>query len=98
MRTIHVQGNSRIVLLHTPDPVPGPGEVVVETAVSALCGSELGAYRGSGRETGNSGHEAAGTVAALGPGVKELRIGQRVGVSAVVGCGSCAYCARGQYT
>ena len=63
MRTVHVEGNGTVSIAEVPDPVPGPGEVVVETAVTALCGSELSTYRGPGMEMGNSGHEAAGIVA-----------------------------------
>jgi len=47
---------------------------------------------------GNGGHEAAGVVVALGEGVRSLQLGQRVGVSAISGCGECEYCQRGQYT
>ena len=98
MRIVNVKGQGTITVGNASDPVAGPGEVVIETAVSALCGSELHAYRDGGNEQGNSGHEAAGRVIALGEGVTELAIGQRVGVSAIAGCGACAYCARGQYT
>jgi threonine dehydrogenase-like Zn-dependent dehydrogenase len=55
------------------------------------------AYRGPGMDT-NAGHEAVGTVAALGAGVTGLRVGQRVGASAIAGCGHCFYCAKQQYT
>lgn len=98
MRSLRMEGNDVVRVVEVPDPVPGPGEVVVQTAVSALCGSELHRYRGSGMDTGNSGHEAAGTVAEVGPGVASLVVGQRVGLSGVVGCGDCAYCAKGQQT
>ncbi|MBN1138079.1 MAG: alcohol dehydrogenase catalytic domain-containing protein [Anaerolineae bacterium] len=91
-------GAGRVELVELPEPVPGPGEVVIETAVSGICGSELHAYRGQGLPQGNGGHEAVGTVAALGQGVTGLATGTRVGVSAIAGCGRCAYCARGQYT
>jgi threonine dehydrogenase-like Zn-dependent dehydrogenase len=70
---------------------------VVETAFSAICGSELHCYR-SGGMPGNPGHEAAGVVVALGSGVRRLKIGDRVGVSAVAGCGTCPECAAGRYT
>jgi threonine dehydrogenase-like Zn-dependent dehydrogenase len=72
--------------------------VVIETAVSAICGSEMHTYRGAGAASGNAGHEAVGTVAALGEGVSGLALGERVGASAIAGCGHCAYCERGQYT
>ncbi|MBE0699054.1 MAG: zinc-binding dehydrogenase [Anaerolineaceae bacterium] len=97
MRIARYAGNGTIQLVDGPEPIPGPGEVVVETAVSAICGSELHAYRGAA-QAGNGGHEAVGTIAALGEGVVSLKVGQRVGVSAISGCGKCAYCAKGQYT
>ena len=98
MRSIKLEGKSIVTVVDQPDPVPGPGEVVIETAVSAICGSELHTYRGDGLEKGNSGHEAVGTVVELGEGVSDLKIGQRVGASAIAGCGNCACCAKGQYT
>ena len=97
MRKARFAGDGVIQLVEGPELVPGPGEVVVETAVSAICGSELHAYRGAAQD-GNGGHEGAGTIAAIGAGVDNLKIGQRVGVSCVAGCGQCAFCARGQYT
>ncbi|MCP4167916.1 MAG: zinc-binding dehydrogenase [Chloroflexi bacterium] len=98
MRIIRLEGKSVVTVVDQADPVPAPGEVVVETAVSALCGSELHTYRGDGLEQGNIGHEAVGTVVAIGEGVSDLKIGQRVGASAIAGCGDCFYCARRQYT
>ena len=103
MKSLQLAGNSAIHLVDAPDPIPGPGEVVIETALSALCGSEMHAYRrdgttGAGQAAGNAGHEAVGRVAALGEGVTGLEIGQRVGASAVAGCGHCAYCIKRQYT
>ena len=71
---------------------------MIETAVSAICGSELHAYRGDGLAQGNIGHEAAGTVIRLGEGASGVQVGQRVGASAIAGCGTCVYCAKGQYT
>ncbi len=98
MRTLSMEGNSVVRVLEVPDPVPGPGELVVRTAASALCGSELHGYRGAGRPGRNGGHEAAGTVVALGEGVTGLAIGQRVGISGVIGCGVCEYCRAGRQT
>lgn len=98
MKRLVIQGNGAVGLSDQPDPVPGFGEVVVKTAVTALCGSELSGYRGAAAQTGNSGHEAAGRIESVGEGVTGLQPGQRVGVSAIAGCGACGYCARGQYT
>ena len=98
MRTLRLEGNGVVGMMEVADPVPGPGEVVIDTAVSAICGSEMHAYRGTGVEAGNAGHEAVGRVTALGEGVTGLRLGQRVGASAIAGCGRCSYCQEGQYT
>jgi threonine dehydrogenase-like Zn-dependent dehydrogenase len=98
MHILRLEGHSVVDVVDQPDPVPGPGEVVIETAVSAICGSELHAYRGDGLPRGNSGHEAVGTVIEMGEGVSGLKLGQRVGASAIAGCGHCAYCEKGQYT
>ena len=98
MRIVRLAGKGIVEVVEAPDPTPGPGEVVVETAVSAICGSELHSYNGDGLQQGNGGHEAVGTVVKLGEGVSKLTVGQRVGVCAIAGCGNCAYCAKGQYT
>ena len=98
MQSVKLDGKRVVRVVEVAYPVPGAGEVLVETSVSALCGSELHAYHGDGQKQGNSGHEAVGTIVKLGEGVSNVAIGQRVGVSAIAGCGNCAYCAKGQYT
>jgi threonine dehydrogenase-like Zn-dependent dehydrogenase len=98
MRIIRPEGSGIVTIGEAPEPVAGPGEVVIATAVSALCGSELHDYRTGGVAQGNGGHEAAGRVIQLGAGVTGLAVGQRVGASAIAGCGACPYCAKGQYT
>jgi threonine dehydrogenase-like Zn-dependent dehydrogenase len=96
-RQVWFLGNGSIELRDGPVPVPGPDEVVVRVVYSALCGSELGAYRGSSVML-NPGHEAVGVVEAIGTECKRLAPGDRVGVCAVQGCGACAYCQAGQNT
>jgi threonine dehydrogenase-like Zn-dependent dehydrogenase len=98
MKTVRLHGDGKVAIAEAPRPEPGPGQVLIRTAVSALCGSELSAYRGSGAAQGNPGHEAAGVVEAPGDGAAGLRPGQRVGVSAISGCGRCRFCRQGQYT
>ncbi|MDR1281276.1 MAG: zinc-binding dehydrogenase [Opitutaceae bacterium] len=95
MKILHQTGNSRVAIEDVPMLAPGPGEVLIKTAVSALCGSEMPTFRGKdGRPYGNLGHEAAGVVVAFGPGAGDitspvtrapLEIGDRVGVSAIAG-------------
>jgi len=90
-------GREQVEIREVPTPSPGPGEVCVQIAASTLCGSELGAYR-SERSGLNGGHEAAGVVVEAGPGCARLRPGDRVGISAVQGCGACEQCRHGRYT
>jgi len=100
MRNLKMCGNGVAEFMEVPEPIPGTGEVLIKTVASAICGSELGTYRNAGKPNGNSGHEAAGIVVALGDGDIPLKIGQRVGVSAVAGCGKpdCPQCSAGRYT
>lgn len=98
MKIAHLLGKSDVVVKEVPVPQPGRGEVLIQTVVSALCGSEMKSYRQQGVEAGNIGHEAAGTVAELGEGVEDFSVGERVGVSAIAGCGDCDFCHAGQYT
>jgi propanol-preferring alcohol dehydrogenase len=99
MKQLIFPGEAKVDVVEVDPPSPGPGEVVIEARASAICGSEMHAYKDHGcGEVGNGGHEGAGVVAALGEGVTTLAVGDRVGVSAVSGCGSCDYCGRGQYT
>ncbi len=98
MKLLELTGKAASRLIEADPPQPGAGEVLIQTARSAICGSEMKTYRGPGLAGGNGGHEAVGTVIELGHGVTDLAIGDRVGVSAVVGCGNCAECAAGRYT
>ncbi|NUS14685.1 MAG: alcohol dehydrogenase catalytic domain-containing protein [Streptomyces sp.] len=87
------------------DDVPEPGiqdpyDAVVRVTASAICGTDLHFVRGTmpGMAEGRIlGHEAVGVVEETGPGVRNLRPGDRVVVPSTVGCGSCAYCRAGHY-
>ena len=85
---------------HPPEQ-PGPGQVSVTMAVGGVCGSDLHYYNHGGfgairlREPMILGHEVAGHVATLGPGVAGLVVGQLVAVSPSRPCGNCRYCHEG---
>lgn len=98
MKSVRFDGQSSVRVVDVPEPEPGPDEVVVATVVSAICGSEMHSYRGDGQASGNGGHEAAGVVERIGENVTAIKVGDRVGASAISGCGHCSFCARGQYT
>lgn len=77
---------------------PGAGEVLVEIAAAGLCHSDLSVVNGAVAVPTPVvlGHEAAGVVAALGPGVDDLDVGDHVVMVFVASCGRCAYCAEGK--
>jgi Zn-dependent alcohol dehydrogenase len=81
------------------DP-PGPGEVKVRLAAVGVCHSDLNLVRGkwegwSAPAPLVAGHEGAGVVAEVGPGVVFVRPGDRVVVSLLRWCGRCFFCAAG---
>ena len=100
MRAALFYGGPDIRVEERPRPEPGPGEVLVRVRSAGICGSDLHGYRaatpGSGAPREN-GHELAGEVVALGPGVTGMAVGARVGIEPehLVGCGRCDYCRRG---
>jgi L-iditol 2-dehydrogenase len=81
-----------------PTPAPGPDEVLISVAACGICGSDVHGYDGSsGRRIPPlvMGHEAAGTIAAVGRDVKNLNEGDRVTFDSTIYCGSCGNCVRG---
>jgi threonine dehydrogenase-like Zn-dependent dehydrogenase len=102
MRGAYLPGDRRVDLRTVPDPTPGRGQVVVAMRASTICGSDLRAiYRehlGEGPEAYQGvigGHEPAGEVVALGGDVHRARVGDRVVVYHISGCGQCDECRRG---
>jgi alcohol dehydrogenase len=83
-----------------PDPVAPDGGVVVRVHASGLCLSDWHGWAGHDADISVlphvPGHELAGTIASVGAGVTRWRVGDRVAVPFVCGCGACAWCAAGQ--
>lgn len=91
-------GGSEISCREVEDPVPGPGELLVEIAYCGICGTDLHILDGEfdvGPPPQVLGHEASGTVAAAGPGADPALVGQAVGLNPIGPCGTCAWCRRG---
>jgi len=85
----------------TVEPVtfddPHDGEVVVAVHTAALCHSDVFTIHGSWTKVPMiPGHEASGTVAALGPGVTGVVVGDKVIFNFIPPCGVCHFCLRGQ--
>ena len=77
---------------------PGPGEILVEIRAAGLCHSDLSVIDGNRPRPLPMalGHEAAGIVRALGPGVDDLAVGDHVVLVFVPSCGDCAPCMEGR--
>jgi len=93
----HAIGDIRIE--DVPEPtIEQPTDAIVRLTASAICGTDLHFIRGtfSGMEKGQIlGHEGIGIVEAVGSGVKDIKVGQRVIIPSTVGCGHCQFCEKG---
>ena len=92
-----------LVIEDVPVPQPGPGEVLVKVKACGVCHTDLHAASGDWPVKPVPpfipGHEVAGIVAALGPGVKNLKVGDAVGVAWLHdACMACEYCETGWET
>ncbi|MEX3007533.1 zinc-binding dehydrogenase [Hoeflea sp. TYP-13] len=104
-----VLGNpGEMILTEKPVPAPKKAEVLVRIDAVAICATDLEIIHHGppaqihGGDPFNKnftpGHEYMGTVVALGPGVDEYEIGERVTVEIHAGCGQCKRCREGMYT
>jgi acryloyl-coenzyme A reductase len=93
-------GPEALRLVERQTPTAGPGEALVQVAACGVCYHDV-LDRG-GRLPGVHlprvlGHEIAGTVAALGPGVADRQVGERVVVYQRASCGTCRHCVDGRH-
>ena len=83
-----------------PDPKAAHGEVLIRVSVCGVCHTELDEIEGRTPPPHLPiilGHQVIGKIAALGSGVTELKVGDRVGVAWIYSaCGKCDYCKRGE--
>jgi alcohol dehydrogenase, propanol-preferring len=99
---VHAFGQP-LAIEEVPVPTPGPGQVLVKIVASGVCHTDLHAADGDWPIKPAlpfiPGHEGAGTVAALGSGVKGVKEGDRVGIPWLhQACGICEYCLTGWET
>ena len=96
MRMLRLPGAGRVEMTEVDDPDVGAKQALVRIEATAICGSERGPLE-RGMPTGNAGHEAAGIVVDAPP-ESGFAPGQRVGICAVRGCGTCRECQNGRQT
>jgi L-idonate 5-dehydrogenase len=102
MLECRVHGAEDLRVVEVPTPRPGPGEVLVRLGAAGICGSDMHYYFHGRvgafviREPLVPGHEASGTVAAVGAGVTRVKAGDRIAVNPSRPCGRCAGCREGR--
>ena len=102
MQGVVLPGNSTVEFRTQEIPTPGYGQVLVRMKASSICGSDIRAiYRqhlGVGDEAYRgviAGHEPCGIIAEVGPGCKRYKVGDRVVLYHISGCGVCEDCNAG---
>ncbi|WP_343304177.1 alcohol dehydrogenase catalytic domain-containing protein [Chitinophaga niabensis] len=98
MQALQMRGLNTLVKTEVPIPVPGAGDVLIQTLAATICTSDLHDLKSNPFGITYPrilGHEAAGIVVATGREVRGLALGTRVAVHPVVPCGKCEECKRG---
>lgn len=100
MRAAVFLGEGRLEMQDRPEPVAGPGEVLVEVEACGICGSDLAVLDVPPRHPATPGvilgHEFIGRVVALGAGARGVEVGARVAVDPDPKCGACPSCRAGR--
>jgi L-iditol 2-dehydrogenase len=95
MRVAMYYNNRDVRLEELPVPKIGPGELLLRTRASGICGSDLMEWYRIKKAPLVLGHEITAEVVDVGDGVKGFNIGDRVFSSHHVACGKCRYCLNG---
>lgn len=98
MKAAQLLAPQKIEIRDTPAPRAEAGEVIIRPIKTGICGSDVSLYAGyrAARYPLVLGHEILGSITALGEGVTQFRVGQRVTVEPNYPCGVCAFCRSGR--
>ncbi len=98
MRVATWRGEAHFTIDEAPEPVAGPGQVVVDVHTAGICGTDVHATQGlfPWRPPLVLGHEYTGIVRAVGRGVSRGLVGRAVACEPSLGCGACSECAAGR--
>ncbi len=101
MRALVYHGPGNKAWEEVPEPqVIEDGDAVVRVDAVTICGTDLHILKGDVPAVTDGrilGHEAVGTVEAVGPAVRTVRPGDKVLVSCITACGTCRFCREGRY-
>jgi L-iditol 2-dehydrogenase len=98
MRAARSFGPADVRVEEVEDPEPGPGEVVCDVLACGVCASDVTDWYVADRLPAVLGHEPAGIVRAVGDGVVNVVVGDRVAIHHHAPCGECRRCRRGHET
>lgn len=99
MKSIVIRQPDELVIEERTRPTPAAGEVRVKVKLAGICGSDSHIYRGHNpfaKYPRVIGHEFFGVIDAVGEGVSDARLGERVSVDPVISCGHCYPCSVGK--
>ena len=99
MKSVAIKQPNELVIEEREVPQPKSGEVRVKVKLAGICGSDSHIYRGHNpfaKYPRVIGHEFFGVIDAVGEGVDQSRIGERVSVDPVISCGCCYPCSVGR--
>ena len=100
MKAVKLEEPRKIGLVEMDRPVPGPGEALIRIKTAGICGSDIGAFRGTNKLVSYPriiGHELAGIVEQIpADNPKGLKVGDKVIVDPYLYCGSCYPCSIGR--
>lgn len=96
-------GQENLRLEQVPEPTPAAGEVVIQVEAATTCGTDLKVWRRGGHAKMLTpptlfGHEGAGRIVAIGAGVTNWRVGDRVVANNSAPCMKCFFCQRREYS
>ncbi|WP_285404645.1 zinc-dependent alcohol dehydrogenase [Luteibacter sp. ME-Dv--P-043b] len=101
MKALTYHGSKDVRVETMPDPsIIDADDIVLRVTATAICGSDLHLYHGKIPETQHGdifGHEFMGIVEQAGPGVTEVKVGDRVVIPFVIACGKCFFCDNDQF-
>lgn len=97
MKAVRVESSGAVSVVEVPEPVIGPGEALMRTRVSGICGSDLLDWYVRQKAGTVLGHELAGEILAVGEGVTEFAAGDRIVPHHHAPCLGCRECEAGQY-
>ncbi len=98
MRVVEYHANDDIRIVDLPVPEIGPGELLIKLHACGICASDVMEWYMRPRAPIYPGHEPAGIVEALGEGVEQFTVGQRVFLHHHVPCMLCHFCQRGSFS